>query len=459
MTTSNILVMSEPYAEYRPLVTIVGRPNVGKSTLFNRLVRQRKSIIHDQPGVTRDVLIAPVRGENFYIADTGGLLPEELRSNDDFAPYIARLVEGIIPASDLILVIVDGKAGLTPADEYIIERIRKQNKPFLVVVNKAESSKVRQDPEWLSLGIPEENIWFISALHGRGVPELIQIIKSFLPDVKQEEKATEDLPRISIVGRPNVGKSTLLNSIIGYERALVSEIAGTTRDMIEVPVRYYGKEFILVDTAGLRRKSAVDSAIEAYSITRTVKAIEASDVVVLLMTAEEPATRQDLRIFHLIVSRWKGVVVAINKWDLVAHEPHQFQQRLINYVKGRLVPMNDVPIVTVSAKEKKRVHKVVDVALNVYKRLTFRIPTSQLNRYLLPIIQETPPPSYRGKYVKIKYVTQAGIKPPTFVFFTNYPEGIKESYKRFLEKKIREKWDFTGVPLKLEFRSKWQDKE
>ncbi len=449
--------MSDPYSKYRPLVTIVGRPNVGKSTLFNRLVKQRKSIIHDQPGVTRDVLIAPVKGEDFYIADTGGLLPEELRSNDDFAPYIAKLVEGIIPASDLVLVIVDGKAGLTPADEYIIEHIRRQNKPFLLIVNKAESSKVKQDPEWLSVGVSEDKIWYISALHGKGVPELIQIVKSYLPKVEKKEEKQGEIPKISIVGRPNVGKSTLLNAIIGYERALVSEIAGTTRDIIEVPVTYYGKEFILIDTAGLRKKSAVDSAVEAYSITRTVKAIEASDVVILLMSTEEPATRQDLRIFHLVVSRWKGVVVALNKWDLVAHEPHQFQHKLINYVKGRLTPMNDVPIVTVSAKEKRRVHKIIDVALNVYKKMVFRIPTSQLNRYLLPIIKETPPLSYKGKYVKIKYVTQAGVKPPTFVFFTNFPEGIKESYKRFLEKKIREKWDFTGVPIKLEFRSKWKE--
>ncbi len=394
------------------------------------------------------------------MSDTGGLLPADVAQQDAFAPHIHRLVENVLPHADLVLFMVDARSGLTPADEHVLAQLRKSGKPFVLVVNKAESPRHRDLSEWLATGLPEEDIFFISARTGQGVKQLLEHVRQHLPDVSpSSQKAEEEIPRIAIVGRPNVGKSTLLNALLGYERALVSEVAGTTRDLLEVPIKFYGRELIIVDTAGLRRKSAVDSAVEAYSITRTVKAIDSADVCVLVMDATEPATRQDLHIFRLIISRWKGVVVALNKWDLVAHYPHEVQHKLRKFVLRRLEPMSDVPLLTISAKDKKRVHKILDEALKVYDRMLQRIPTSQLNRYLLPIIREQPPPTYQGKYVKIKYVTQAGVKPPTFVFFVNHPEGITDSYARFLEKKIREKWDFTGVPLRLLFRSKWKKDE
>lgn len=431
------------------IVAIVGRPNVGKSTLFNRLVQKREAIVDALSGVTRDRHYGKTdwNGHEFSVIDTGGYV---LGSDDVFEAEIDKQVELAIDESDAILFMVDVETGVTGMDEDVSKLLRKVKKPVFLVVNKVDNSKRAQDAvEFYNLGLGDYHT--IASINGSGTGDLLDALVEALPEEIQFEDS--ELPRFAVVGRPNAGKSSFINSLIGEERYIVTDIAGTTRDAIDTKYNRFGFEFNLVDTAGIRRKAKVKEDLEFYSVMRSVRAIENSDVCLLLVDAQRGFDGQVQNIFWLAQRNNKGIVILINKWDLVEKET-QTIKGFQTYIKKHIEPFTDVPIIFISAITKQRIFKAIETAVGVYKNRSRRIKTSQLNDDLLPIIQKTPPPALKGKYVKIKYVMQLPTAHPQFAFFCNLPQYVKEPYKRFLENKLRSIYDFCGVPINIFMRKK-----
>lgn len=431
------------------IVAIVGRPNVGKSTLFNRLTETRSSIVHATSGVTRDRLYGKSlwNGVEFSVIDTGGYVDN---SDDIFEEEINRQVKISIEEADVILFMVDVSNGITDLDNAISELLRKSKKKVIIAVNKVDSNdKLPYIHEFHALGLGD--IYPVSSANGSGTGDLLdKIVESFPAEENIEE---EDIPRFAIVGRPNVGKSSLANSLLGENRNIVTPQAGTTRDSIDTRYRKYNHDFILVDTAGLRKKSKVSDDLEFYSVMRSVRAIEYSDVCLLLIDATRGIEGQDLNIFRLAERNRKGIVILVNKWDLVEKDKDSARE-YEKIIRQRLEPFTDVPVIFTSAITMQRMQKVLDTAMKVYNNRMKKIPTSKLNKVLLEAIEQYHPPAIKGKYIKIKYVTQLRSHAPAFAFFCNLPQYIKEPYRRYLENKIRKNFDFTGVPIQIFFRKK-----
>lgn len=434
-----------------PVVVIVGRPNVGKSTLFNRLTKSGKSIVDDVSGVTRDRIYGDVEwnGKHFQIIDTGGYVPNSL---DLFETAIREQVTVALEESDAILFVVDGKSGLTPFDEEMAGMIRKSSKPFYLLVNKVDTVQLSQNKlDFYSLGF--EHVYDVSALNGRNLGDFLDDLLSHLtfPD---EKAAADSRLHLAIIGKPNVGKSSLVNSLLGYDRSIVTDIPGTTRDSIDSILKYYGEEIVLVDTAGLRKKTKVKENIEFFANVRTYRAIWDSDVAILLLDAELGIENQDQKIIQEAVRRRKGLIIAINKWDLIEKDMHT-AKKYEDAISEKMGSIDFVPIITISAITKQRIFKLIEIAKKVYEERKKRIPTHQLNDILLPIIEQTPPPATpTGREVKIKYITQVGDYYPIFFFFANEHKYIPDHYKRFLEKNIRQNFGFEGVPITLSFKEK-----
>ena len=436
------------------LVAIVGRPNVGKSTLFNRLTQSRTAIVDDTAGTTRDRQYGKVEwnGKEFSIVDTGGWV---VNSEDVFESEINKQVELAIEQADEILFVVDAMNGVTDLDDHGAEILRKSRKPVILVANKVDSNDwLYNVPEFYSLGLGDP--YPVSAVSGFGTGDLLDDVVKKLPEEDPDEKAQlEDIPKFAIVGRPNAGKSSIINAFIGQDRHIVTDIAGTTRDSIYTRYNKYGFDFYLVDTAGIRKKAKVNEDIEYYSVIRSIRAIEASDVCILMIDATRGIEAQDANIFSLIAKNKKGLVVAVNKWDLVENKSQAALEHFENAIRDRFAPFTDFPIIFTSALTKQRIYKVLETAVEVYQTRRREVPTSQLNTYMQEVISAYPPPSNKGKYVKIKYVTMLkGSQVPTFIFFCNLPQWVKEPYRRYLENKIREKWDFTGSPINIFMREK-----
>lgn len=433
------------------IVAIVGRPNVGKSTFFNRLTESRLAIVDDQPGVTRDRNYGKSvwNGKEFSVIDTGGYVTG---SDDVFEEEIRRQVNLAINEADLILFLVDVEMGVTDLDMEVNMLLRKSKKPYLTVVNKVDNhSRALEANDFFSMGV--EEIHCVSSINGSGTGDLLDKVVAYFPEPVEEEEESH-IPKIAIVGRPNVGKSSTINTLVGEERHIVTEVAGTTRDAVAQRYTKFGYDFILVDTAGLRKKNKEKEDVEFYSVMRSVRTIESADVCILMLDATRGIEAQDVSIFHLIHRNKKGVVVVVNKWDLIEKDNKtmkQFQEQILE----KLAPVTDVPIVFTSAVTKQRVLKILEEAMRVYNNKTKHVPTSQLNELLQESLDAFAPPAYKGKYVKIKYVTQLPrYQTPCFAFFCNLPQYIKDPYKRYLENRIREKFDFTGVPIQLFFRQK-----
>lgn len=434
------------------LVAIVGRPNVGKSTLFNRLTESRQAIVDETSGTTRDRQYGKSEwgGQEFSIVDTGGWV---LNSDDIFENEINKQVKIAIDEADVILFVVDVMNGLTDLDSMVGNMLRRSTKPIILVSNKADNFNLHhQSAEFYSLGLGDP--LNISAINGSGTGDLLDVIISKFTK-KPEDEALEDIPRIAIVGRPNAGKSSFVNALIGEERNIVTNIAGTTRDSIYTRFDKFNMDFYLVDTAGIRKKGKVVEDLEYYSVIRSIKAIENSDVCVLMLDATQGIESQDLNIFSLIQKNSKGLVVCVNKWDLVEDKDQAIIKTFERAIRDRLAPFTDFPIIFASALTKQRILKVLETAKIVYAHKKTRIPTHKLNEVMLPIIEHTPPPANKGKYIKIKYITQLpNTQVPSFVFFCNLPQWIKEPYKRFLENRIRENWDLSGTPINIFIREK-----
>lgn len=432
------------------IVAIVGRPNVGKSTLFNRLVQRRQAIVDNVSGVTRDRHYGKSDwiGKDFTVIDTGGYV---VGSEDSFELEIRKQVELAIDEANVILLVVDNQTGLTDMDREVAQLLRKSEKPVLLVVNKVDSNKHLDDTyEFYNLGF--EKFFNISAISGSGTGELLdEVVKHF--DETEFEDPFEGLPRVAIVGRPNAGKSTLINALLGEERNIVTDIAGTTRDSIETLYNKFGHEFVLIDTAGMRKKGRVSEDLEFYSVMRAVRVVEDSDICVLVVDATRGLESQDLNILFLAERNRKGIVILVNKWDLVEKETNTMKDYEED-MRKKIEPFTDVPILFASALTMQRVHKTLDAIMMVHENRSRRIKTSKLNELMLPIIERTPPPATKGKYIKIKYVTQLPTKTPQFAFFANSPQYIKESYRRFIENQLRKHFDFTGVPIQIYFRQK-----
>ena len=430
------------------IVAIVGRPNVGKSTLYNRLTETRKAIVDDYSGVTRDrhYGVAEWTDKNFTVIDTGGYVAH---SEDVFEAAIREQVVIAIEEATVILFMVDVVTGITDLDDDIAKLLRRSKKPVFVVVNKVDNNQRLNDASiFYSLGLGD--IYPLSSMSGSGTGELLdEVIKHF----EAEDENENQLPKYAIVGRPNVGKSSLINALIGKERNIVTPIAGTTRDSIHIHYNQFGHEFMLIDTAGLRKKTKVKENIEFYSVMRTIKALEEADVVILMIDAVDGIESQDINIFHLAEKNKKGVVILVNKWDLIEKNT-KTTKVFEELIHEKLAPFNDVPIVFTSVTEKQRIFKSLEAASKVYENKLKKIPTSKLNDVMLPIIENFPPPAVKGKYVKIKYITQINASSPMFAFFCNLPQYVKEPYKRFVENKLREHFDFTGVPIQIYFRQK-----
>lgn len=434
------------------IVAIVGRPNVGKSTLFNRLTESRGAIVDPTSGVTRDRHYGKAEwaGKEFTVIDTGGYIKG---SDDIFEEEIRKQVEIAIEEATHVIFLVDVNDGITEYDKEVADLLRKKcRKPLFLVANKVDNNeRLLQIPEFYEFGLGE--VFGISAVNGSGTGELLDaLVKTFKEN--KEEDFDDEIPRIAIVGRPNVGKSSLLNALLGKERNIVTPIAGTTRDAIDTRFTAFGYDLILIDTAGLRKKSKVDEDLEFYSVMRSIKAIEYCDVCLLLIDATQGIESQDLNIYHLAERNKKGIVILVNKWDLVKNKDSKTQKRFEEEIRNRIAPFRDVPILFTSTITKQRILKALEAAMEVYENRTKKIPTHQLNEVMLPVIDYYPPPAVKGKYIKIKYCTQLPTHSPTFAFYCNLPQYIKEPYKRYLENQLREKFNFTGVPIQIFFRKK-----
>ncbi len=431
------------------IVAVVGRPNVGKSTFFNRMIQRREAIIDAESGVTRDRHYGKSEwnGIAFSLIDTGGYVEN---SDDVFQTEIDKQVHLAIEEADAIIFIVDVKEGLTPMDEDVAAILRKAEKPVFLAINKVDSNKNIQDAmEFYALGLGE--YYNISAINGSGTGELLDDLVKALPEQAIVEE--EELPKFAVVGRPNAGKSSFINALIGEERYIVTDVAGTTRDSIDTHYNRFGFDFNLVDTAGIRRKAKVKENLEFYSVMRSVRAIESSDVCLVLVDAQRGFDGQVQNIFWLAQRNKKGIVILVNKWDLVDKETNTLKQ-FQNHIKEKIEPFTDVPIVFISVVNKQRIFKAIETAVEVYQNRSKRIKTRKLNDVLLPLIEKYPPPAIKGKYVKIKFITQLPTHHPQFAFFCNLPQYVKDPYKRFLENKIRENFDFKGVPMDIYMRKK-----
>lgn len=433
------------------IVAIVGRPNVGKSTIFNRLTESRKAIVDEASGVTRDRQYGEANwgGKHFTLVDTGGYVRG---SEDIFEADIRKQVEIAIEEAEVILFVVDVMVGVTDLDQKVADMLRKSGKEVLLVANKVDNHQRRLEiADFYSFGLGE--IYPISGISGSGTGDLLDKVIEFLPDSIDEEEES-DIPRISIVGRPNVGKSSFVNTLLGQERNIVNPIAGTTRDAVGTHYQAYGFDFILTDTAGLRKKNKVDEDVEFYSVMRSIRAIENADVCILMIEANEGMMAQDMNILHLIQKNKKGLVIMVNKWDLINEKSANTMKEFKAGIISKIAPFTDVPIIFTSVTEKQRIHDVLKVAVKVFENRKKKIPTHQLNKKLLPVVQSSPPPSVKGKQISIKFINMLPTYKPTFVFYCNHPKYIKEPYKRFVENRLREIFDFSGVPLQLFFRKK-----
>ncbi|AMQ01479.1 MULTISPECIES: ribosome biogenesis GTPase Der [Pedobacter] len=430
------------------IIAIVGRPNVGKSTLFNRLTESRKAIVDDFSGVTRDrhYGVAEWTHKQFTVIDTGGYVAN---SEDLFEAAIREQVVIAIEEASVILFMVDVITGITDLDDEIAQLLRRSKKPVFIVVNKVDNTSLENDAA-VFYGFGLGDIYSISSMTGSGTGDLLDDVISHFEDDVVEENA---LPKLTIVGRPNVGKSSLINALMGQDRNIVTPIAGTTRDSIHIHYNQFGHEFMFIDTAGLRKKTKVKENIEFYSVMRTIKALEEADVVLLMIDAVDGLESQDVNIFHLAEKNKKGIVILVNKWDLVEKD-HKTMKAFEEQIRVKLQPFTDIPIVFTSVLSKQRIFKAVETALEVFKNRGKKIPTSKLNDVMLPIIEKYPPPALKGKYIKVKYVTQINATSPMFAFFCNLPQYIKEPYKRFIENKLRENFDFSGAPIQIYFRQK-----
>lgn len=431
------------------IVAVVGRPNVGKSTFFNRLIKRREAIVDAVSGVTRDRHYGKTdwNGVSFSVIDTGGYLAG---GDDSFEKEINKQVALAIDEADAIIFMVNVEEGLTGMDEAVAEMLRKCHKPILVAVNKVDSNNRRNDMhEFYALGF--EHLYALSSVNGSGTGELLDDLVALLPVKEAQEENT--LPRFAVVGRPNAGKSSFINALIGEDRYIVTDIAGTTRDAIDTKYNRFGFEFNLVDTAGIRRKAKVKEDLEFYSVMRSIRAIEHSDVCILMLDATRGFESQDANIFWLAQRNRKGIVILVNKWDLVEKENNTAKEYEAA-IRKEIEPFTDVPILFISALNKQRIYKAIETAVAVYNNRTKRIPTRKLNEVMLPIIENYPPPAIKGKYIKIKFCTQLPTPMPQFAFFANLPQYVKDPYRRFIENKLRENFDFNGVPIDVYFRQK-----
>ena len=434
------------------LVAIVGRPNVGKSTLFNRLTKSRQAIVNEQAGTTRDRQYGKSEwlGKEFSVVDTGGWV---VNSDDVFEEEIRKQVMLAIDEADVILFVVDVMNGVTDLDMEVAEILRRSKTPVLLVANKTDNNDLQYNAaEFYSLGLGDP--YCVSALSGSGTGDLLDLVLSKFKK-GTPEILDDDIPRFAVVGRPNAGKSSIINAFIGEDRNIVTEIAGTTRDSIYTRYNKFGFDFYLVDTAGIRKKNKVSEDLEYYSVIRSIRSIENSDVCILMLDATRGIEGQDLNIFSLVQRNQKGLVVVVNKWDLIEDKTAKVMKGYEDAIRNRLAPFTDFPIVFTSALTKQRILKVLELAKEVYQARTTRIPTARLNEELLPLIEAYPPPSNKGKYIKIKYITQLpNTQVPSFVFFANLPQYVKEPYRRFLENKIRERWKLSGTPINIFIRQK-----
>lgn len=431
------------------IVAIVGRPNVGKSTLFNRLTEQRQAITDSVSGVTRDRIYGKSEwtGHKFSVIDTGGYV---MGSEDVFEEEIRKQVELAIDEATLIMFVVDADEGISGMDQEVANLLRKSKKPVMLVANKVDNAmRQTMSAEFYSLGLGE--VFNISAINGSGTGELLDELIAKLPDEQEEEEL--EIPRIAVVGRPNAGKSSFINALTGKERNIVTDVAGTTRDAIDTRYQLFGNDFLLIDTAGIRKKSKVHEDLEFYSVLRSIRAIENSDVCLLLVDAERGFEGQDLSIFALAEKNRKGIVILVNKWDLIEKD-NKTAERFKAEILSRLEPFTDIPVIFMSATNKQRIFKAVEEAVAVFKRRSQRISTSKLNDLMLPIIGNNPPPATKGKHIKIKFCTQLPTRTPSFAFFANLPQYVKDPYKRFLENKLRENFNFSGVPIQVYLRKK-----
>jgi GTP-binding protein len=431
-------------------VAIVGRPNVGKSTFFNRMLEQRRAIVDNVSGVTRDRQygVAEWAGKSFNVIDTGGFVAD---SEDVFEREIRKQVLIALEEADALVFMVDCASGITTLDEAMADVLRRTTKPVFLVVNKVDNSdRLLEATEFYSLGF--ENIFFLSSMTGSGTGELLDALTALIPE-DQQMGEEGGLPKFAIIGQPNVGKSSLLNALIGQERTIVSEIAGTTRDTIHTRYNLFQKDFILIDTAGIRRKTKVHEDLEFYSVIRAIKAMDEADVCLLMLDASKGITAQDLNIFSLAVKKGKGIVILVNKWDLLEKETNTakgYEKEL----KDRLAPFTDLPILFISVIDKTRIFKAVEIALEVYENRQRKVPTAVLNEVMLKAVEAYHPPVIRGHPLKIKYIMQLPTVVPSFAFFCNFPDDVKQPYKNYLENKLRESFHFNGVPLRLYFRKK-----
>lgn len=433
-------------------VAIVGRPNVGKSTFFNRLLEERKAIVDDVSGVTRDRQygVSDWNGKAFNVIDTGGFVHG---SEDIFEIEIAKQVHTAIEEADAIIFMTDAAAGLTDADESVANLLRRSTKPVFLAVNKVDNNnRLLEASEFYILGF--ENVYFISSISGSGSGELLDAVTALIPQDNIHEDETGELPKIAIIGQPNVGKSSLLNALTGQERTIVSNIAGTTRDTIHTRYKLFQKDFMLIDTAGIRKKNKEKDDLEFYSVIRAIKAMDEADTCLLILDAEKGITAQDINIFGLAARKGKGIVLLVNKWDLIADKTTNTARDYEHELKKRIAPFTDVPIIFISAKEKTRIHKAIEIALEVCENKKRRIATSKLNDVMLKAVEAHHAPVVRGHSIKIKYVMQLPTHVPSFAFFANFPDDIKTPYRNYLENQLRANFDFKGVPVRIFFRKK-----
>jgi GTP-binding protein len=433
-------------------VAITGRPNVGKSTFFNRMLEERKAIVDDVSGVTRDRQygIAEWAGKTFNVIDTGGFVTN---SDDVFEKEIRKQVLIAVEEANAVIFMVDVATGITDLDESMGRILRKSSKPVFLVVNKVDNhDRLLEASEFYSMGF--EHIFFVSSISGSGTGEILDAITALIKPEDEASAENAGLPKFAIIGQPNVGKSSLLNALIGTERTIVSDIAGTTRDTIHTHYNLFNKEFILIDTAGIRKKAKVHEDLEFYSVIRAIKALDEADVCMLMLDAGKGITAQDLAIFAMAAKKGKGIVVLVNKWDLIDEKKTNTAKDYEAVLKKKFAPFSDVPIIFISVNEKQRIFKSIEAALEVYENRLRKIPTSQLNEIMLKAVESYHPPVVRGNLIKIKYITQLPTHTPTFAFFCNYPDDVKTPYKNYLENKLRENFKLSGVPIRLFFRKK-----